>query len=246
MELKAKLKDYTEPEFQALVNRIWAVDLPKQDHDRLIRHFDGIVGHPNGADLLFYSEDEYNMNSPELVVAYVNEWWQRQGLAAFKGKSVSLRAPMPYVPQQRAAQSLAGVQKIVAELAGSEQTVEVSLGLLDQRIKHLHNQQNNEVGINEREANLRALEVAEYEARAAVRQYEFWKTRVEFTRSVALRDQTDTRSEQALWQSIVQQISATYERYAGKLNTFNQRLHRLQVEAEALLVFAQSQLVRQR
>jgi hypothetical protein len=36
MELKATLKDYTEPEFQALVNRIWAVDIPRcQDSCRL-------------------------------------------------------------------------------------------------------------------------------------------------------------------------------------------------------------------
>ena len=98
MELKATLKDYTEPEFQALVNRIWAVDLPKQNHDQLINHFDRIVGHPDGADLLFYSKDEYNMNSPELAVGYVNEWWQGHGLAAFKGQSAAVRAPMQHVP----------------------------------------------------------------------------------------------------------------------------------------------------
>lgn len=253
MELKATLKDYTEPEFQALVNRIWAVDLPKQNHDQLINHFDRIVGHPEGADLLFYSKDEYNMNSPEWVVGYVNEWWQGQGLAAFKGQSAAVRAPIPYVPlspaqmaQQRATLSLEGVQRIVAELATSEQAIEVSLGLLEQRIKHLHDQQVDEVKIIEREASLRALEGAEYEARKAAHQYGYWKSRVEFTKNTALRDMTDARSEQALWQSIAQQISATHERYARSLIATNQRLQRLQVQAEALLVLAQAQLVRQR
>jgi hypothetical protein len=253
MELKATLKDYTEPEFLALVNKIWAVDLPKQNHDQLINHFDRIVGHPDGADLLFYSKDEYNMNSPELAVGYVNEWWQGHGLAAFKGQSAAVRAPMQHVPlspaqmaQQRATLSLAGVQRIVAELAASEQAIEVSLGLLEQRIKHLHDQQVDEVHIIEREASLRALEVAEYEARKAAHQYGYWKSGVEFTKNVALRDKADARSEQAMWQSIAQQISVTHERYARNLIAINQRLQRLQVQAEALLVLAQAQLVRQR
>jgi hypothetical protein len=253
MELKAALKDYTEPEFQTLVNRIWAVDMPKRGHDQLINHFDRIVGHPEGADLLFYSKDEYNPNSPEGVVGHVKEWWQQHGVPAFKGQSALVSAPMPYVPlnpaqmaQQRALLSLAGVQRIVTELAASEQVIETALGLLEQRIKHLHDQQVDEVKTIEREASLRALEVAEYEARKAAHQYGYWKSSVEFTKSAALRDMTDARSEQAQWQSIAQQISATHERYAGHLIAINQRLLRLQVQAEALLVLAQAQLVRQR
>jgi hypothetical protein len=86
MELKAALKDYTEPEFQTLVNRIWAVDMPKRGHDQLINHFDRIVGHPEGADLLFYSKDEYNPNSPEGVVGHVKEWWQQQASLRSRGR----------------------------------------------------------------------------------------------------------------------------------------------------------------
>lgn len=59
MELKATLKEYTASEFQALVDRIWAVDLPKLDHDRLINQFDRIVGHPQGACLLFYADNRF-------------------------------------------------------------------------------------------------------------------------------------------------------------------------------------------
>lgn len=253
MDLKSTLKDYTEPEFQSLVNRIWAVDLPKRTHDQLINHFDRIVGHPDGADLLFYSKDEYNMNSPEWVVGYVIEWWQKQGLAAFKGQGVSVRTPTPYVPlnpaqmeQQRATLSLASVQRVVAGVLASEQTVEVSLALLEQRTKHLHDQQAEAVNIIEREASLRALEAAEYEARTSVRQYELWKSSIELTRSAVMRDKTGARSEQVLWQSIAQQINTAHERYAGSLIAINQRLLRLQVQAEALLVLTQSRLVRQR
>lgn len=71
MELKASLKEYTASEFQTLVDKIWAVDLPKQEHDRLINHFDRIAGHPKGADLLFYPDDRFEWNDAYLVVHHV-------------------------------------------------------------------------------------------------------------------------------------------------------------------------------
>ncbi|MDP9656219.1 UNVERIFIED_ORG: hypothetical protein J2W87_004164 [Pseudomonas putida] len=109
MELKATLKDYTESEFQALVNKIWAVDLSKQDHDRLINHFDQIVGHPKGADLLFYPNEKFNSNSPESVVYYVKDWHRKQGGTAFKEESVSIPEPSPVMTPL--ARSFAQVQK---------------------------------------------------------------------------------------------------------------------------------------
>ena len=63
MELKSTLKEYTASEFQTLINRIREVDLPKKDHDRLINHFDRIVGHPEGADLLFYPDERDSWSS---------------------------------------------------------------------------------------------------------------------------------------------------------------------------------------
>ena len=83
MKLKSTLSDYTEPEFQALVDRIWAVDMPKADHDRLINHFDQIAGHPQGADLLFYPpRDEFdNVYQADTVVYFVKDWHQQQGRA---------------------------------------------------------------------------------------------------------------------------------------------------------------------
>lgn len=94
MELKAALKDYTASEFQALVNKIWAVDLPKPDHDKLINHFDRIAGHPRGADLLFYSTDEHISNSPQAVVHHVRTWHHQQGIPAFKGEDIPAAKPL--------------------------------------------------------------------------------------------------------------------------------------------------------
>ncbi|WVV47082.1 bacteriocin immunity protein [Pseudomonas sp. NA13] len=81
MELKPKLQDYTEAEFQAFVGKIWNVDMGKEEHDRLINHFDRIVGHPKGADLLFYPDDTVNMNSPNAVVYFVKQWHFKRTLS---------------------------------------------------------------------------------------------------------------------------------------------------------------------
>jgi hypothetical protein len=257
MELKTTLKDYTEPEFQALVDRIWAVELSKADHDRLINHFDRIVGHPKGADLLFYPpEDDYNAHSSASVVYYVKDWHHKQDRAAFKGEGVPVprpvaaRPPAPLTPaqmtQQRIAQNLADVQKVAVDLAASERVAEAALSVFEQRIKHLRQRQNGHVDIRGREVDIRALEVAEFEARLAARRYEFWKMSIEFKRDSARRELSYARSEQTQWQSIAQQINATYDRYLTRLNEINQRLHRFQVDAETLLVVAQTQLVDQR
>ena len=257
MKLKITLKDYTEPEFQALVDRIWAVDLSKADHDQLINHFDRITGHPKGADLLFYPpEDEYNAHSSEAVVYYIKDWHHNQGHAAFKGEGAPVarqvvawpQAPLTLaqMTQQRIAYTLADVQKVAVDLAASARAAEAALTVFEQRINHLRHQQSAQVDISGREADIRALEVAEFEARLAARRYEFWKMSVEFKKDSARRDLSYARSEQAQWQSIAQQINATYDRYLTKLNEVNQRLHRFQVDAEALLVVAQTQLVDQR
>ncbi|WP_460146148.1 bacteriocin immunity protein [Pseudomonas sp. S2_A02] len=257
MELKTTLKDYTEPEFQALVDRIWAVDLPKQDHDRLINHFDRIVGHPKGADLLFYPpEDDTNTYLSGSVVYYVKDWYHKQNRAAFKGEGVPVPRPVaarPEAPvtlaqmtQQRIAHNLADVQKTAVDLAASERVAEAALSVIEQRIEHLRQRQNAQVDIRGREADIRTLEVAEFEARLAARRYEFWKMSIGFKRDSARRNLSYARSEHAQWQSIAHQINITYDRYLTKLNEINQRLHRLQMDAEALLVVAQTQLVDQR
>jgi hypothetical protein len=255
MELKATLKDYTESECQALVDRIWVVDLPKQDHNRLINHFDRIVGHPKGADLLFYPpEDDYNAHSSGSVVYYVKDWYHKQGRAAFKGEGVPVPRPVAARPgapltleqmtQQRIAHNLADVQKVVVDLAASERAAEAALSMFEQGIKYLRQRQSEH--IRGREADIRALEASEFEARLAARRYEFWKMSIAFKRDSAWRDLSYARSEHAQWQSIAHQINVTYDRYLAKLNEINQRLHRFQVDAEALLVVAQTQLVDQR
>lgn len=172
MELKTTLKDYTASEFQALVNRIWAVDLPKPEHDQLIDHFDRIVGHPQGADLLFYPSDKSNTNSPESVVQHVSTWHQHQGIQAFKGEGVPVAKPS-VAPLTPLARSLADIEKITADVAVSGQVLEEAFNHFEQQIKSLQNQQDANRDIQGQEASIRILEDAQHETLIAVRKYEF-------------------------------------------------------------------------
>ncbi|KPU59807.1 colicin-E7 immunity domain protein [Pseudomonas fluorescens] len=244
MELKATLKDYTESEFQALVNKIWAVDLSRQDHDRLINHFDLIVGHPEGADLLFYPNDKFNSNSPESVVYYVKDWHRKQGGTAFKEESVSIPAPSPAMTPL--ARGFAQVQKIAADVAASEVAVETAFGLFGQGIEQLRDQLNGNRKVSDQEADIRALEHVQHSAVIAVRKFEFWKMTVQFAKNDAQRNLTYARTEQAQWQSVAQQINALQDRYTEQLAAFSRHHRSLHDEAEALLIKAQDQLIRSR
>ena len=242
MELKTTLRDYTASEFQALVNRIWAVDLPKPEHDQLIDHFDRIVGHPQGADLLFYPSDKSNTNSPESVVHYVRTWHHQQGISAFKGEDISA-AKTPVAPLTPLARSLAEVEKITADVAISGQVVEEAFSVFAQQINNLRSQQNTHPDTHQNEAGIRILEDAQHETQIAVRKYEFWKMRVAFVQSGAQRNLTYARSEQAQWQSLVQRINATQERYISRLASISLRHRALHDEAEALLMAASQRLI---
>ncbi|WP_339499294.1 bacteriocin immunity protein [Pseudomonas silesiensis] len=245
MELKATLKEYTAPEFQALVDKIWAVDLPKSEHDRLINHFDRIVGHPKGADLLFYPDSKFNQNSPESVVYYVRDWHHKQGMAAFKGEQLPV-VTNPVAPLSPLARSLAEVQKMTADVAVSGQSVEGAFAVFEQQTQRLRSLQNDGSGIPGQETNIRALERAQHEALIAVNKFEFWKMRLEFAKSGAQRDLTYTRSEQAQWQNIVQQITATHAHYVTRLASITLRHRALHEAAEAELIVAHEHLIRSR
>lgn len=242
MELKATLKDYTASEFQALVDRIWAVDLPKQDHDRLINHFDQIVGHPQGANLLFYSEDEFISNSPELVVFNVKDWHRKRGMAAFKGQQSPV-ATQPVARLSPAAWNLSEVQKLTADLALSEQSLRAAFGVFEQRIKYQHDQQHVQTNVAELETNIRVLELAQDETLMAFNTFKFWKMRVELVNTSAQNNLSYARSEHAVWSSIAQQTNAIGARYIAQLTDLTQRYRTLHDEAEALLILAQEHLI---
>lgn len=244
MELKSTLKEYTASEFQALVNRIWAVDLPKQDHDRLINHFDRIVGHPGGADLLFYPDENDGWSKQESVVHRVRNWHQRQGVAAFKEETVSVALP---APRKSAVEiSRANMQKLAADVTGSEQAVESALVFFEHAVHQARSLQIAALDIFGYEANIRTLESAQHEAFMIIRKFESWEVRVEFTKQRAQTNLMYARSDTAQWQSIAQQTHGMYDGYLSRLAAINQRYRALHDEAETLLIAAQEKLIRSR
>lgn len=242
MELKTSLKDYTESEFGALVDKIWAVDLPKQEHDQMINHFDQIAGHPQGADLLFYPDKRFGSNNSSMVVFHVRAWHQKQGVAAFKPEAISAvtHTSGPTNPWTR---QLANGQKITADMAALGQIVETAFDAFAQCIRQ---SQSVPLEIFAQELRIRTLEQSQHGASKAVNRFKYQQMRIEFARNDAQRSLTYARSEQAQWQSVVHQINATYDDFITKLAVINQRHRELHAEAESILKSGQVHLVRAR
>jgi hypothetical protein len=82
MKLKTSLADYTEQEFKALIS---AIDNSGTEEERgsLLEHFNKIVPHPAGSDLLYYPEDGAD-ESPEGVVQTIQAWCLANDLPGFK------------------------------------------------------------------------------------------------------------------------------------------------------------------
>jgi len=82
MTLKSNISDYTELEFIELIS---AIDNATSEEARgeLVEHFNTLVPHPAGSDLLFYPEEGAD-DSAEGVTKVVREWLASHGLPGFK------------------------------------------------------------------------------------------------------------------------------------------------------------------
>ncbi|WP_433860561.1 bacteriocin immunity protein [Pseudomonas thivervalensis] len=252
MELKPKLQDYTETEFQALVGKIWNVDMGKEEHDRLINHFDRIVGHPKGADLLFYPEDTGNTNAPETIVHFVKQWHFKKNVIPFKGGVLPAPAkPAPRLSMAqhataRAQRELANAQRLASDITAADQTVEKAFTQLVLATRERQNQHDAEQTLDALKQGMRRLEQAQHEVVMAVRTFERYKMRVEFALSGAQRDLTFNKADQALWQANARQATANHGRYLARLSSIAQRHAVLHAAAEAVLERSSQQLMRLR
>ncbi|WP_053157247.1 bacteriocin immunity protein [Pseudomonas sp. Pf153] len=252
MELKPKLQDYTETEFQAFVGRIWNVGMGKEEHDRLINHFDRIVGHPEGADLLFYPEDTGYTNAPETIIHFVKQWHFNKNVVPFKGGVLPAPAkPAPRLSMAqhataRAQRELANAQQLASDVTAAEQTVEKVFTQLELATRQRQNQHDAEQTLDALEQGMRRLEQAQHEVVMAVRTFERHKMRVEFALSGAQRDLAYNKSDQALWQANARQAAANHGRYLARLSSIAQRHAVLHAAAEAVLERSMEQLIRLR
>lgn len=252
MELKPKLQDYTETEFQAFVGAIWNVDMGKEEHDRLINHFDRIVGHPKGADLLFYPEDTGYTNAPETIIHFVKQWHFNKNVIPFKGGVLPAPAkPAPRLSMAqhataRAQRELANAQQLALDITAAEQVVEKAFTQLELVTRQRQNQHDAEQTLDALEQGMRRLEQAQHEVVRAVRTFERHKMRVEFALSGAQRNLTYNKADQALWQANSRQAAANHGRYHARLSSIAQRHAVLHAVAEAVLEHSAAQLMRLR
>jgi len=82
MKLKPKFHDYTEAEFPLLVNEICSAKGGEAYQDKLLENFISVSEHPEGSDLIFYSEDKDA--TPVKIVAAVKSWRKAHGKRGFK------------------------------------------------------------------------------------------------------------------------------------------------------------------
>jgi hypothetical protein len=252
MDLKPKLQDYTESEFQTLVDKIWNVEASKEDHDRLINHFDLIVGHPNGADLLFYPEDTSNLHSPGAVTFLLKYWYHLKRLIPFRDGVL----PAPFAPVNvssfigyttaRAKHELANAQRVAADIASEEQTVDSAFSLLESAIEHLPKLQHSNATLEALEKGIRRTEHAQHESLMAGRAFEGQEMRFEFDKDAAQRNLSYTQDDRTLWQANLQQAIANQVRYLARLSSNTQRYAELHTKAETVVDHAWQQLVRLR
>ncbi|MBC3366057.1 bacteriocin immunity protein [Pseudomonas sp. SWRI154] len=252
MELKPKLQDYTESEFQMFVDQIWNVDTRKEDHDRLINHFDRIVGHPSGADLLFYPEDTTNRNSSGAVVYYVKHWHLKNNIIPFKGGALpaSVKPGPRLSPAEqataRAKRELANTQRVTADLAATERTTESAFTLLESSIKALQTQQSPSATLADMEKAIRHVERAQHDVLMAVGAFERKKMSVDFAKNAAKQNLAYNKADGTTWQANLQQATVNHSRYIARLSLIAQRHAELHSKAETVLHNAWEQLMRLR
>lgn len=80
MELKNKFEDYTEADFTQLVSEICSAEGGEAYQDKLLENFISVSEHPEGSDLIYYSEDA----TPVKIVAAVKAWRKAHDKIGFK------------------------------------------------------------------------------------------------------------------------------------------------------------------
>jgi hypothetical protein len=81
--MKNTFNEYTESEFEALLQRIISHDGTEPEVDKMVFLFEEVSEHPAGSDLIFYPEDGADDSASGITKA-VKEWRAAKGLPGFK------------------------------------------------------------------------------------------------------------------------------------------------------------------
>lgn len=86
---KSRLEDFTEQEFLQFLREFFENTTELKGDalgaylTQLTEHFEALVGHPSGSDLIFYPAPGAD-DSPEGVLSVVKKWRAKQGLPGFR------------------------------------------------------------------------------------------------------------------------------------------------------------------
>ncbi len=83
--IKRGFSDYTEQDFAKFIDEIRKEDKAPTDEraDVLVKHFNEVVGHPSGMDLIYYPEPGADTSSAG-IAGTIAAWRVANGLTGFK------------------------------------------------------------------------------------------------------------------------------------------------------------------
>ncbi|WP_313738470.1 bacteriocin immunity protein [Pseudomonas sp.] len=238
MDIRPALDQYEESAFLTFVEHIWNTETNRATHDAWINHFNAIVGHPEGSDLLFYplSKEEGLEHTPHTVVHTVKSWHSQQGRAAFKDQVLNPPATQPPREQQASQASERNLQTVRELAAQVESTqVEANMAALTQYLTLGLSDGTPEQQLTADLNTLRTLEAAQHQVAAAVSQLARLQLRIGFALASAQRDANSPFLDVGIQAVVLQEISACSQRHAALLVDAQARQPVLYDQAAALI-----------
>lgn len=264
MELKSHLQDYTRAEFTAFVAAIINVAGTRHTHNRLIQHFDDIVQHPQGADMLFYPEADDELagaDAMEAILYRIKKWHSDHGRLTFKD---DLPTPAyvprsPSTPRQTPAEratktssdNLLKIQKIASQISEAIQSAEIAFAKLQALLIAPNAEPPSQVAASAGRADLAMLErkladleAAKHELTRSTHRYSLLKFTVQFAQNDAQRSLAYRHLDATLQATIAQQMSNTYAQYQAQQAAFSGREQEIHSRTQALLLRIETHLIK--
>lgn len=264
MELRERLQDYTRAEFVALVELIAKVDSSESEHNKRVEHFDRLVMHPKGADLLFYpdvDDDYFGDDGLAKTIHEVKKWHNANGHLAFKDDLLPLpvQRPSRTGPQPSAsdralmasAENLIKVQKIAEQINEASRTAQQAFQQLETLLRVSEARPAapvievaDSVQVMILEAELEALETAVSAVTDGVYRHASLEFTVKFAKDDAQRSLSHRHLHRETQVSILQQMTQSSDQYFAQRPPMEQRQLELHVRAQAAFKRSEEHLVR--
>lgn len=261
MELRQSITDYTLEEFSEFLTQIYAVDGSKAEHDRLINHFDKIVGLSQGADLLFYPKPDEFGNSYgsdiDRVIDQIRAGYRSQGRLAFRNDAFP--AVPPRTPQlsprdyarAHALRKRSDVERIAATADEEATAAKQALDRYAQLLTESENRptvkkagQLTEEDFTDLRATIASLELRRHQVIQALAQYDHSEMSVRFALEDATRSAAKPTSDHEIWKTNQHMMSSASQHYLARRAHFKQRDQNMHVKAEQVFRLVEEQLLR--